>query len=195
MEILYSTSDIDIVDLAQGGGQNLLMYYDLPKPGVPSSATIQIANITGQTDPLTACAAVCLREHACQAFFLASVVIPPSCSWVTFGASHLTPRSQVMTYTKNTTATAVLFSAQALAGSDYTPENAQSAFMEDGSGVANLSVTILSDKFPEMDESFSIKILKVNSNNESPFHQWSLHFNVLYICSILEINRVFPSNV
>lgn len=70
-----------------------------------------------------------------------------------------------MTYLKNVTAAAVLFSAQAVAGSDYTPVIAQNAFMEDGSGVANLTVQILTDKFPEMDESFSIQILKVKSNN------------------------------
>lgn len=65
-----------------------------------------------------------------------------------------------MTYVKNVTAAAVLFSARAVAGSDYTPVTAQSAFMEYGSGIANLTVPILSDTFPEMDESFSIQILK-----------------------------------
>lgn len=70
-----------------------------------------------------------------------------------------------MTYLKNVTAAAVLFSAQAVAGSDYTPVTAQSAFMEDGSQVANLTVPILTDKFPEMDESFSIQILKVKPSH------------------------------
>lgn len=159
---MYSTSEIDIVGLAQADGQNLLMYYDLPKSGVPTTSTIRTANITGQTDPLAACAAICLKEQACRAFSLTSGVSPPSCTWVTLGADQLTPKSQVMTYAKNITAAAVLFSAQAVAGSDYTPVTAQSAFMDDRSGVANLSVPILTDKFPEMDESFSIQILKVN---------------------------------
>lgn len=165
LEIVYSTSEIDIVGLAQADGQNLLMYYDLPKPGVPSTSVVRTANITGQTDPLAACAAICLREQACQAFSLTSGVSPPSCTWVTLGADQLTPKSQVMTYAKNITAAAVLFSAQAVAGSDYTPVTAQSAFMDDQSGVANLSVPILTDKFPEMDESFSIQILKVNPDH------------------------------
>ncbi len=161
LEIVYSTSEIDIVGSAQADGQNLLAYYDLPRPGVPSTAPLRTVNITGQMDPLTACAAACLRERACQAFSLSSGVAPPTCSWVTSGADQLTAKSQVMTYAKNVTAAAVLFSAQAVAGSDYTPVTAQSAFMDDGSGVANLTVPILTDKFPEMDESFSIQILKV----------------------------------
>ncbi|XP_044225055.1 adhesion G-protein coupled receptor V1 isoform X2 [Thunnus albacares] len=165
LKILYSTSEIDVVGSAQAEGQNLLMYYEPPKPGVPSTAPHRTINITGQRDPLAACAAACLREHACQAFSLSSAVTPPSCTWVTSGADQLTTKSQVMTYVKNVTAAAVLFSAQAVAGSDYTPVTAQSAFMEDGSGVANLTVQILTDKFPEMAESFSIKILKVELMN------------------------------
>ncbi|KAG7243926.1 hypothetical protein INR49_006081 [Caranx melampygus] len=165
LEIVYSTSEIDIVGIAQADGQNLLMYYDVPKPGIPSTSPLRTVNITGHTDPLAACAAACLREQACQAFSLSSGVTPPSCTWVTSGADQLTAKSQVLTYLKNVTSAAVLFSAQAVAGSDYTPVTAQSAFMEYGSGVANLTVPILTDKFPEMDESFSIQILKVELIN------------------------------
>lgn len=172
LEILYSTSQIDIVGLAHAEGQNLLMYYELPNPGVPSTTLLQTINITGQRDPLAACAAACLREHACQAFSLSSAVTPPSCTWVTSGADQLITKSQVMTYLKNVTAAAVLFSAQAMAGSDYTPVTAQSAFMDAGSGVANLTVLILTDKFPEMDESFSIQMLKVKSNNMYSFFHY-----------------------
>ncbi|XP_056232770.1 adhesion G-protein coupled receptor V1 isoform X2 [Seriola aureovittata] len=167
LEIVYSTSEIDVVGMAQADGQDLLMYYDLPKPGVPSTTPIRTVNVTGQRDPLAACAAACLREQACQAFSLSSGVAPPSCTWVTSGADQLTSKSQVLTYLKNVTSAAVLFSAQAVAGSDYTPVTAQSAFMEDGLGVANLTVPILTDKFPEMDESFSIQILKVELINQT----------------------------
>ncbi|XP_074526084.1 adhesion G-protein coupled receptor V1 [Halichoeres trimaculatus] len=166
LEIVYSTSEIDVVGLAQENNQNLLMYYDLPKPGSPpSTAPLRTVNVTGQRDPLAVCAAACLRERACQAFSLSSGVTPPSCAWVASGADQLTSNSQVMTYLKNATAAAVLFSAQAEAGSDYSPVTAQSAFMDDGSGVANLSIPILTDKFPEMDESFNIQILKVELIN------------------------------
>ncbi|KAM7391822.1 hypothetical protein PAMP_022479 [Pampus punctatissimus] len=167
LEVLYSTFEIDVVGTAQAEGQNLLIYYEFPKPGIPQASTAphRTVNITGERDPLDACAAACLRELACQAFSLSSAVSSPSCTWVTSGVDELTTESQVMTYVKNVTASEVLFSAQAVAGSDYTPVTAQSAFMEDGSGVANLTVPILTDEFPEMDESFSIQILKVELMN------------------------------
>lgn len=165
LEILYGTSDIDVVGLAQSDGRDLLMYYGVPKPGVPPEALLWTANITGHPDALTACAAVCLREHACQAFSLKAGVTPPSCRWVISGVDRLTLKSDVVTYVKNSTAAASLFSGQAVAGSDYTPVTAQRSFMEDGSGVANLTVPILTDQFPEIDESFYIQILRVESNN------------------------------
>ncbi|KAK2837424.1 hypothetical protein Q5P01_014636 [Channa striata] len=165
LEIVYNTSEIDVVGLAQANGQELSMYYNLPKAGIPSTASLMTVNISGQKDPLSACAAACLRERTCQAFSLSSGVTPPSCSWVASGADQLTSRVQVMTYVKNVTAAAVLFSAQAVAGSDYISVTAQSAFMEDGSGVAYLTVPILTDTFPEMDESFSVQILKVELMN------------------------------
>nr|XP_057927104.1 adhesion G-protein coupled receptor V1 isoform X2 [Doryrhamphus excisus] len=165
LQILYSTVEIDPVHLAQAEGQNLLTYYDIPKTGIPTSPPKESINITGQKDPLAACAAICLRESACQAFSLTSSTIPSSCSWVTSGADELEMKSQVMTYVKNVTAAAVLFSSQAVAGSDYVPVISQSAFMEDGSGEANVTVLILTDKFPEVDESFAIQILKVGLMN------------------------------
>uniref|UniRef100_A0A673Z153 Adhesion G-protein coupled receptor V1 n=1 Tax=Salmo trutta TaxID=8032 RepID=A0A673Z153_SALTR len=168
VEVLYSTSEIDIVSMAQTEGQDLLLYYNPPVSGVPSGAPRRPVNVSSQGDPLAACAAVCLREQACQAFSLS----PPggsspmaSCTWVTSGAAQLTASAQTLTYTKNTTAAAVLFSSQAVAGSDYTAMTAQTAILEDGSGVANLTVPILTDKLPEMDESFSIRILKVELVN------------------------------
>ncbi|XP_055742122.1 adhesion G-protein coupled receptor V1 isoform X1 [Salvelinus fontinalis] len=173
VEVLYSTSEIDIVSMAQTEGQDLLLYYNPPVSGVPSGTPRRPVNVSSQGDPLAACAAVCLREQACQAFSLSTPggSTPggsspmASCTWVTSGAVQLTPSAQTFTYTKNTTAAAVLFSSQAVAGSDYTTMTAQTAILEDGSGVANLTVPILMDKLPEMDESFSIRILKVELVN------------------------------
>lgn len=113
LEIVYSTSDIDVVGLALADGRDLLAYYRPPKAGAPSSAPTRTVNVTGQADPLAACAAACLRELACQAFSLHAGVKPPSCTWVATGAEQLRPKPKVETYVKNATAAAVLFSAQA----------------------------------------------------------------------------------
>ncbi|KAF7200055.1 adhesion G-protein coupled receptor V1 isoform X2 [Nothobranchius furzeri] len=165
LKITYSTSEVDVVGLAQTNNQNLLMYYNTPKPGVPTTAPLKTFNITGQNSSVASCAAACLREQTCQAFSLSSGVTPSSCTWVTSGAEQLTSRPQVFTYVKNATAASVLFSSQAVAGSDYIPVTAQSDYMEDGSGVASLPVLILTDAFPEVDESFSIQIIKVELVN------------------------------
>ncbi|KAM6930325.1 adhesion G-protein coupled receptor V1 [Xenentodon cancila] len=165
LKILYSTSEIDVVGLAQADNRDLLMYYNPPKPGALATAPLMTFNVTGQKNPGAACAAACLRERACRAFSLSVGETSPSCTWGTSGADQLTSKSQVLTYLKNVTAAAALFSAQAVAGSDYTSMTAQSAYMLDGSGVANLTVLILTDEFPEMDESFSIQMLKVELVN------------------------------
>ncbi|KAM9822621.1 adhesion G-protein coupled receptor V1 isoform 2-T2 [Syngnathus typhle] len=165
LRILYSTSPIDPLDSAGAEGRNLLTYYDTPKPGLPATPPQGTFNISGLTDSTTACAAACLRERTCQAFSVSSTTIPPSCTWVTSGGEELETRSRVVTYVKNATAAAALYGSRASAGSDYIPVSAQSAFMEDGSGEANLTVLILTDNVAEMDESFAIQIFKVELMN------------------------------
>ncbi|XP_017551078.2 adhesion G-protein coupled receptor V1 isoform X2 [Pygocentrus nattereri] len=164
LEILYSTFEFDVVSNAQRDGHNFLIYYSSPRAGAPTSAMQRPINITSTRDPLNFCAAFCLRERACQAFSFtnASAV---TCFWVASGANQLSPSVQTLTYIKNTTAAAFLFSSQAVAGSDYVTMTAQTATMLDGSSIANLTVPILTDSLPEVDESFMIQILKVSLVN------------------------------
>ncbi|KAK0155883.1 G-protein coupled receptor 98 [Merluccius polli] len=163
MAILYSTSEVDLVGVAQADGQDLLLYYDPPLPGALPSAGGEF-NITGALDPLAACAAACLREPTCQAFSLATGP-PASCSWVTSWTEGAVTPAQANTYGRNATAVAVLLSGRAVPGSDYTAVTAHRGFMEDGWATANLSVPILTDKLPEIDESFAIEILKIELLN------------------------------
>ncbi|KAI1900416.1 hypothetical protein AGOR_G00049720 [Albula goreensis] len=167
LEILYSTSEIDVVSIALKEGQDLLMYYDQPVMAVPTDATRRPINITSQRRPLEACAAFCLRERACQAFSFSNVSSDAACDWVAEGAgqSQLASSPRFLTYVKNVTVTSILFSSQAIARSDYLPVTAQVAIMLDGSGITNLTVPILTDSLPEVDESFTIHILKVDLFN------------------------------
>ncbi|XP_066512530.1 adhesion G-protein coupled receptor V1-like [Hoplias malabaricus] len=164
LEILYSTFELDVVGNAQRNGHNFLIYYNSPLPGASTSATRRPINITSTGDHLNFCAAFCLRERACQAFSFTDTSTP-TCFWVTSGANQLSASTQTLTYIKNTTAAAYLFSSQAVAGSDYVTMTAQTATMLDGSSVANLTVSILTDSLPEVDESFMIQILKVSLVN------------------------------
>ncbi|KAJ0067530.1 hypothetical protein NL108_008007, partial [Boleophthalmus pectinirostris] len=162
LDITYSTFGTDLVSSAQDRGQDLLVYYEALKSGVVSGITQRAVNVTGQKDPVSACAAVCLRERTCQAFSVSPVAASPSCIWVTSTAENLTPNPQFLTYVKNATAAAVLFSGQAEANTDYIPVTNQSAFMENGAEFANLTVPILTDKAAEMDERFSIQLIKAS---------------------------------
>ncbi|XP_026067280.1 adhesion G-protein coupled receptor V1 [Carassius auratus] len=164
LEIIYSTSEVDIVSNALREGRNFLVYFDSPLAGAPSNALRRPINITTDTNVLNFCAAFCLRERACQAFSFTNTP-RASCFWVTSGARQLSPSPQTFTYLKNTTAASSLFSSQAVAGSDYITMTAQTATMLDRSRVANLTVPILTDSLPEVDESFVIKILSVSLAN------------------------------
>ncbi|KAK7934133.1 hypothetical protein WMY93_005029 [Mugilogobius chulae] len=163
LEIRYSTFETDLVGSAQDRGQDLLVYFELPESGVLSRIPQRTVNVTGQKDPVSACAAACLKERTCQAFSVSSATLP-TCIWAT-STESLTPNALFLTYMKNATADAVLFSGKAEADSDYTPVTNQSAFLEDGADSANLTVPILTDKEAEMDERFSIQILKVQLVN------------------------------
>ncbi|OXB72852.1 UNVERIFIED_CONTAM: hypothetical protein H355_000852 [Colinus virginianus] len=55
----------------------------------------------------------------------------------------------------------------AIAGSDYEPVTRRWAIMEEGEEFANLTVTILPDDVPELDEEFTITLLKVELMNIS----------------------------
>ncbi|XP_035385851.1 adhesion G-protein coupled receptor V1 [Electrophorus electricus] len=164
LEILYSTFEIDVVSNAQKDGHNLLIYYDSPFTGELSSAIRRPINITSTRDPLNFCAAFCLRERACQAFSFtnASTAV---CYWEPSSTGQLSASTQTRTYTKNSTVAAFLFSSQAVAGSDYITMTGQTATMLDGSSVANLTVPILADSLAEVNESFTIQILKVTLIN------------------------------
>lgn len=166
LEIVYSTFEIDVVSNAQKSGHNFLIYYKTPVSGAPATGTRRSINITAIKDPLNFCAAVCLRERVCQAFSFSNTSTA-SCFWVTSGTNQMSASAQTLTYIKNATAAAFLFSSQATAGSDYVTMTGQTATMLDGSGTANLTVPVLTDSLPEMDESFLIQILKVSLVNMS----------------------------
>ncbi|KAJ8414918.1 hypothetical protein AAFF_G00024410 [Aldrovandia affinis] len=165
LEILYSTSEIDVVSIALKEGRDLLIYYDQPVMAVPSGAPRRPVDVTSQGQPLVACAAFCLREKACQAFSFSNISGVATCDWVNEGADQQASSARFLTYIKNTTASSSLFSSQAVAGSDYLSVTTKTVTMLDGAGIANLTVPILADSFPEADESFAIQILRVDLVN------------------------------
>lgn len=167
LQIFYSTSETDVVALAIEQGEDILAYYESPVQGIPDQPSKTRVNVSAASDPLYACATQCLKEQACSAFTFSSASEIPLCLLLTTETRPLTNVSGLWTYKKNISSTSVLFSTQAIAGSDYEPITRRWAIMQEGEEFANLTVTILPDSLPELDEKFTISLLKVELLNIS----------------------------
>ncbi|XP_019373727.1 PREDICTED: G-protein coupled receptor 98 [Gavialis gangeticus] len=167
LQIFYSTSEIDVVALAMEEGQDVLTYYENPVQGIPDQPSKTRVNVSAAGDPLYTCATRCLKEQACSAFTFSSASGIPLCFWLTSWISPVNNNSGFWTYKKNVTSVSFVFSAQAIAGSDYESVTRQWAIMSEGEEFANLTVTILPDSLPELDEKFIISLLKVELMNIS----------------------------
>ncbi|XP_074063616.1 adhesion G-protein coupled receptor V1-like isoform X2 [Macrotis lagotis] len=165
--LYYSTSDIDVVALAVEEGQDVLSFYESPVQGVPDQLGRTWVNVSTIVDPQHMCATLCLKEQACLTFSISVSSEIPHCFWMTTWTSPVGNITEFWTYRKNMTRVATLFSQQAVAGSDYEPVIRQWAIMLEGDEFANLTVSILPDDFPEMDESFTISLLEVELINIS----------------------------
>lgn len=163
--LFYNTSDIDVVTLAVEEGQDLLSFYESPIQGAPDPLWRTWVNVSATREAQNECAALCLKEHACLAFSLLNSPEGLLCFWMTLWISPTLNNSDFWTYRKNMTRAVSLFSSQAVAGNDYEPVTKQWAIMQEGEEFANLTVSILPDNFPEMDESFLISLLEVNLMN------------------------------
>uniref|UniRef100_U3K352 Adhesion G-protein coupled receptor V1 n=1 Tax=Ficedula albicollis TaxID=59894 RepID=U3K352_FICAL len=167
LKIFYSTSETDVVALAIEQGEDILTYYESPVPGIPDQPSKTGVNVSAASDPLYACATQCLKEQACSAFTFSSASEIPLCLWLTTEIRPLINMSGLWTYKKNISSASILFSTQAIAGSDYESITRQWAIMQEGEEFANLTVTILPDSLPELDEKFTISLLKVELLNIS----------------------------
>uniref|UniRef100_A0A096MK89 Adhesion G-protein coupled receptor V1 n=1 Tax=Rattus norvegicus TaxID=10116 RepID=A0A096MK89_RAT len=164
--LFYSTSDIDVVALAvEEGEEDVLSYYESPTQGMPDPLWRTWVNVSAVEETQYTCATLCLREHACSAFSVVSGADGPQCFWMTSWVSLTVNSSDFQTYKKNMTKVASLFSGQAVAGSDYEPVTRQWALMPEGDEFANLTVSLLPDDVPEMDECFLISLLEVHLVN------------------------------
>ncbi|XP_051498511.1 adhesion G-protein coupled receptor V1 [Apus apus] len=167
LQIFYSTSETDVVALAIEQGQDILACFEPPVQGIPSQPSKTRVNVSAASDPLYACATQCLKEQVCSAFTFSSASEIPLCLWLTSEISPLTNTSGFWTYKKNITSASALFSTQAIAGSDYESITSQWAVMQEGEEFANLTVTILPDSLPELDEKFTVSLLRVELMNIS----------------------------
>ncbi|XP_062985697.1 adhesion G-protein coupled receptor V1 [Elgaria multicarinata webbii] len=161
LQIFYSTSEMDAITLAAEQGLDALSYYEAPVQGIPDQTQMTQVNVSLENDSLYACASLCLKEPACSAFSSSGASGILSCFWVASWDGQASNNSGFWTYKKNLTTVASLLSAQAIASSDFESVTRQWVIMAEGAEFANLTVTILPDDFPEVDEKFVISLLKV----------------------------------
>ncbi|KAJ6669788.1 hypothetical protein lerEdw1_000337 [Lerista edwardsae] len=167
LRIFYSTSEIDVVALAVEQGLDVLSYYEAPVQGIPDQTQMVRVNVSLASDSLYTCATLCLKEQACSAFSSSNAYGIPSCFWVASWSGPVTNNSGFWTYKKNLTTVSSLFNTQAIATIDYESVARQWVIMADGAEFVNLTVVILPDDFPEVDEKFVISLLKVELMNIS----------------------------
>uniref|UniRef100_A0ABM5FTD0 Adhesion G-protein coupled receptor V1 isoform X1 n=1 Tax=Pogona vitticeps TaxID=103695 RepID=A0ABM5FTD0_9SAUR len=161
LQIFYSTSEIDIIALATEQGLDIFSYYEAPVQGIPDQIQMTRVNISLANDSLHACATLCLKQQACTAFSSSSASELPLCLWVTSWDGRINYNLEFWTYKKNLTSLSSLLSTQAIAGSDYDSVPRHWIVMAEGTEFANLTVTILPDDFPELDEKFIVSLLNV----------------------------------
>ncbi|XP_077203699.1 adhesion G-protein coupled receptor V1 isoform X3 [Paroedura picta] len=165
LQIFYSTSEIDVVTLAVEQGFDILSYYEAPVQGAPDPTQLIEVNVSLTRDSLYTCAILCLKEHACSAFAFSSAF--GSCFWVAALSDPVANNSGFWTYKKNLTSVSTLFSTQAVGNSDYESVMKQWVIMAEHAEFVNLTVNILPDDFPELDEKFIVSLLKVELMNIS----------------------------
>ncbi|XP_015282612.1 PREDICTED: G-protein coupled receptor 98 [Gekko japonicus] len=163
LQLFYSTSEVDVVTLAVKQGLDVLSYYEAPVQGAPDPTQLIKVNVSLTRDSLYTCATLCLKEHACSAFSFSSAF--GSCFWAAVLSGPLTNNSGFWTYKKNLTSVSTLFSTQAVANSDYGSVMNQRVIMAELAEFVNLTVNILPDDFPELDEKFIVSLLKVELMN------------------------------
>ncbi|XP_069819007.1 adhesion G-protein coupled receptor V1 isoform X3 [Dendropsophus ebraccatus] len=167
LQLLYSTTEMDVVSLAAEEGQDMLSYYESPGPGIPLVSSRTTVNVSLGRNPLQACAIACLKNQVCTSFSYSNISGNLQCFWITAISYQLTNNTQFRTYKKNSTSVSVLFSSQATAGSDYETVTGQWFTMPEGEEFANITVLILTDSFPELDERFIVSLLQVRLLNIS----------------------------
>lgn len=167
LRIYYSTSEIDVATLAMEQGLDVLSYYEAPVQGMPDATQMTRVNVSSANDSLNTCATLCLKEQACAAFSSSTGSEIPSCFWMAYWNGSVTNSSVFWTYNKNFTIISSLLSTQAIASSDYESITRQWVIMAEGAEFANLTVTILPDVFPELDEKFLVSLSQVELMNIS----------------------------
>eukprot|EP00058_Branchiostoma_floridae_P024219 XP_002609709.1 hypothetical protein BRAFLDRAFT_102479 [Branchiostoma floridae] len=140
LSLYYSTGMTDLIELA---------------------APTTFVDVSGESNPLEACARVCLLERACSSFQYSSA--DRNCSWMVAvdGSQVDTTVTGTDYYQKDTVDANELYASQAQPGVDFVSHQSDVITFPGGLPFFDIPIQIINDTVPELDESFLVQLLRV----------------------------------
>ncbi|XP_038076858.1 adhesion G-protein coupled receptor V1-like isoform X2 [Patiria miniata] len=169
LQVTFDTRPLDLVQEVTQNGETAMDYYQLPITGSQMGVSMTTIDVTGQSNPLLACAQECLRERACGSFTYRIFSGDAMCLWtVSTATDNVDATSGFRLFVKDLVKAQALYDSQAVPGLDYIPINSGSVRIPDGMASGYLNVTIRDDATPERDEIFNMRLASVTLVGPTP---------------------------
>ncbi|XP_066273052.1 adhesion G-protein coupled receptor V1-like isoform X1 [Branchiostoma lanceolatum] len=161
LSLYYSTGMTDLIEIAGQMGRTVMSYFSSAVQGSIINAPTTFVDVSGESNPLEACARVCLLERACSSFQYSSA--DRNCSWmVAVDSSQVdTTVSGTDYYQKDTVDANELYASQAQPGVDFVSHQSDVITFPGGLPFFDIPIQIINDTVPELDESFLVQLLRV----------------------------------
>ncbi|XP_035665839.1 adhesion G-protein coupled receptor V1-like [Branchiostoma floridae] len=161
LSLYYSTGMTDLIELAGQMGRTVMSYFSSAVQGSITNAPTTFVDVSGESNPLEACARVCLLERACSSFQYSSA--DRNCSWMVAvdGSQVDTTVTGTDYYQKDTVDANELYASQAQPGVDFVSHQSDVITFPGGLPFFDIPIQIINDTVPELDESFLVQLLRV----------------------------------
>nr|XP_006812422.1 PREDICTED: G protein coupled receptor 98-like protein isoform X1 [Saccoglossus kowalevskii] len=173
LEVFYSTKETSLMMSATAGSDTVLDYYHSPLEGSIMGQPKNYIDVSQMSFPLGECAGRCLQEKACASFeFKDDVNTDVECWWsLSADSTSFDASTGFSYYVKDMNKVQPLYDGQAAAGVDFAPVNSGSIQISDGASFGYVTVVVLNDSIPELDESFQVKLESVRLLDLVPLPQ------------------------
>ncbi|XP_077988560.1 adhesion G-protein coupled receptor V1-like [Glandiceps talaboti] len=186
LEVFYSTEETNLVTKATKDSQSILTYYLSPLQGSMLGQPKNYIDVSETSYPLGVCAERCIQEKACASFEFKDDGVNIECWWSLYADSTSFDSSTGFSYyVKDMNKVQPLYDSQADAGVDFVPVNSGSFQILDGANYGFVSVVILNDSIPELDETFQVKLESVRLLDITPLYQNQPQLGVITEASVI----------
>ncbi|XP_076465116.1 adhesion G-protein coupled receptor V1-like isoform X2 [Babylonia areolata] len=168
LRVYYSTRAVDVVSEATRDGSTVLSYFLSPVAAQRDKLGTSV-DVSGESDELMVCSSACLATEACRSFQFGYTVSGVSCEWFsdTADSSDLIPAVNLSVYAKDVEKVQTVLSRIAKPGEDYVSATENSILIQDSNTTGQLPITILDDSIPELQEIFTVVLLRVEVDDPS----------------------------